>query len=208
MLFFLLAIITISLLFTQSSAENVTSVNQMIFALSGSRVSHAYENVFGSVIAADKNAITVHLDCKPSPAPSLCSDQDATITAGPSTLVYTSSSGTFFAYHACSKTVAGGEFVCTYHNNVFESRTVDKACFFICNRKKYCLTRKQIVPQAGIGGYAPMQITAGIDKLISAPVPTITDSGAASCWGGNGRSSWTMLWSGLGITFLIIAVFG
>ncbi|KAE9981673.1 hypothetical protein EG327_006124 [Venturia inaequalis] len=123
MLFFLLAIITISLLFTQSSAENVTSVNQMIFALSGSRVSHAYENVFGSVIAADKNAIT-------------------------------------------------------------------------------------IVPQAGIGGYAPMQITAGIDKLISAPVPTITDSGAASCWGGNGRSSWTMLWSGLGITFLIIAVFG
>ncbi|KAE9977101.1 hypothetical protein BLS_001639 [Venturia inaequalis] len=151
MLFFLLAIITISLLFTQSSAENVTSVNQMIFALSGSRVSHAYENVFGSVIAADKNAITVHLDCKPSPAPSLCSDQDATITAGPSTL---------------------------------------------------------IVPQAGIGGYAPMQITAGIDKLISAPVPTITDSGAASCWGGNGRSSWTMLWSGLGITFLIIAVFG
>ncbi|KAE9979073.1 hypothetical protein EG328_001105 [Venturia inaequalis] len=182
MLFFLLAIITISLLFTQSSAENVTSVNQMIFALSGSRVSHAYENVFGSVIAADKNAITVHLDCKPSPAPSLCSDQDATITAGPSTLVYTSSSGTFFAYHACSKTVTGGEFVCTYHNN--------------------------IVPQAGIGGYAPMQITAGIDKLISAPVPTITDSGAASCWGGNGRSSWTMLWSGLGITFLIIAVFG
>lgn len=129
MLFFLSAIATISLFTTQSSAENVTSVNQMVFALSGSKASHAFDNVLGSVIAADKNAITVHLDCKPSATPSPCRDQDATITAGPSTLVYTSSSGTFYAYQACSKTVDGGDFVCTYHNHVAESKSIDRVCF-------------------------------------------------------------------------------
>ncbi|TLD31935.1 TFIIH basal transcription factor complex p47 subunit [Venturia nashicola] len=173
MLFFLLAIATISLLTTHSLAENVTSVNQLVFALSGSRISHAYEDVFGSVIAADKNAITVHLD------------------SGPSTLVYTSSSGTLYAYHACSKTVEGGEFVCTYHNNVFESRTID-----------------EIVSQRGRGGYATMQITAGIEKLTNAPMPTLIESGTAKSWDGSGRGTWTMLWGSLGITFFMTTVFG
>lgn len=126
----LLSSLSTFLLFTKHcSAGNVTAVNQLIFALSSDKVSHAYDNVFGSVIAADKNAITVHLDCRPSttsnPSSSSCSDQDATITAGPSTLVYTSSLGTFYAYRACSKTVDGGEFVCTYHHHVHESNSVD-----------------------------------------------------------------------------------
>ncbi|QDS76885.1 hypothetical protein FKW77_003795 [Venturia effusa] len=195
MLFFLSSLITFGLLVRQCLAENVTAVNQLIFALNGNNISHAYDNVFGSVIAADKNAITVHLDCRPTPTstsnPTTCSDQDATITAGPSTLVYTSSLGSLYAYRACSKTMDGGEFVCTFHNHVHESQSIDK-----------------IVSFQGHGGYAPMQITAGIDKLTNAPDVQVTASGTAKVFGGGRRTTWTMLWSSLGITFLIITVLG
>lgn len=209
MLFFFVSLLATFYLFSpQCSAENVTSVNQLVFALSGNNASHAYDDVFGSVIAADNNAITVHLDCRPSPSPSSCTDQDATITAGPSTLVYTSSSGTFYAYLGCSKTVEGGDFVCSYHNHKEKSKTLNTVGSSFRPKIVWTLTILQIVSHRGPGGYAPMQITAGIEKLTNAPVPTMTESGTTKSLDANGRNTWTMLWGSLGITFLISTVFG
>lgn len=72
----------------------------------------------------------------------------------------------------------------------------------------WTLTILQIVSHSGPGGYAPMQITAGIEKLTNAPVPTMTKSGTSKSLDANGRKTWTMLWGSLGITVLMNTVFG
>lgn len=66
----------------------------------------------------------------------------------------------------------------------------------------------QILSNMGTGGFVHMEITAGIEKLTNAPIPTLmSESGTAKSWDGSGRTTWTMLWSSLGVTFLMIAVF-
>jgi len=112
--------------FHQCLADNATTTTYGIFGINSNNASHAWDNVYGSVIAADKNAVTVHLDCRPGiPSPSPCGDQDATVTAGPSTWAYTSSSSTYYASMACSKTEKGGTFTCSWHNHLHDSMEVN-----------------------------------------------------------------------------------
>lgn len=140
MLFLLSSLTAIVLFNGHCSGENVTSLMYPIFGLSGNNASHAWDNVYGSVIAADKNAVTVHLDCRPSPTS--CTDQDATITAGPSTHVYTSSSGSYYAYRGCSKTDGGPDFVCSYHNHIHDSMEMNKVNLLLAG---FCLTTHNIL---------------------------------------------------------------
>lgn len=58
----------------------------------------------------------------------------------------------------------------------------------------------------GTGGFNPMMITAGIEKLSAAPVPTMAASGTARLLDGGKWTSWTLFWSGIGIACLISGV--
>jgi hypothetical protein len=120
------ALVVVVFFIRQCSAENITTTTVEIYGLNSNSNSnpYAYASVYGSIVAANSHALTIQLDCRPN-LPTSCTDQGATITAGPSTYAYTSSSSTYYAHQDCSRTALGDSFTCSWKNHIRDSMETD-----------------------------------------------------------------------------------